>query len=170
MKRFHVLAATTVLTFAIGAVAQHGRPAGAGATGGSHASMHQPASHQPPAHSGAPGSSSQGRRTMDAKLTDTKLGGKIADLTGMSATDACNGFKNLGQCVAAAHVAKNLNLTFVDLKNTVLGLNPDGTPSTTAKPMSLGKAIQTLAPTADANAEVKKANQQASTDTQSAGS
>jgi hypothetical protein len=32
--------------------------------------------------------------------------------------------------------------------------------------MSLGKAIQTLSPQADARAEVKKANQQAASDTQ----
>jgi len=36
--------------------------------------------------------------------------GKIVTLTGdkLGAADACTGFKNIGQCIAAAHVSKNL--------------------------------------------------------------
>jgi hypothetical protein len=41
---------------------------------------------------------------------NTAIAGKIQGLTGQDAQTACSGFKNLGQCVAAAHVAKNLNI------------------------------------------------------------
>jgi hypothetical protein len=62
---------------------------------------------------------------------------------------ACSGFKNLGQCVAALHVAKNLNLSFSDLQ-TKMGSE------------SLGKAIQDLGgPNVSAKTEAKKANKQA---------
>lgn len=40
---------------------------------------------------------------------NTAIAGKIEALTRLDAKTACGGFKNLGQCVAAAHVAKNLN-------------------------------------------------------------
>jgi hypothetical protein len=65
---------------------------------------------------------------------------------------ACSGFKNLGQCVAALHVAKNLNLSFTDLQ-TKMGSE------------SLGKAIQDLAgPNVSAKGEAKKASKQANQD------
>lgn len=160
MKRARFLIGTAAtMTFALAAFAQHGRSA---MTGG-HTMSHQPSSH---ANSG--GSTTHGERTLDQKLTsNTKLAGKIQTLTGMDAKTACAGFKNLGQCVAAAHVSKNLGLTFADLKDKMLALNPDGTANTTAKSMSLGKAIQALKPEADSKTEVKKANQQAESDTSS---
>jgi len=151
-----------MMSLAIGAVAQHGH---SGMSGSTHGMGHQPTTHS--AHQPStdkPGT--HGQRTIDQKLTsNTKLAGKLHDLTGMDAQAACSGFKNLGQCVAAAHVSKNLGIGFTELKNDMLALNPDGTPNTSAKPMSLGKAIQTLKPDADSSAEVKKANQQAKDDT-----
>ena len=62
----------------------------------------------------------------------------------------------LPQCVAAAHVAKNLNITggFDALKLRVTGTGA----------MSLGKAIQSFDPNANAKSEVKKANKQADDD------
>jgi hypothetical protein len=42
--------------------------------------------------------------------TSWKLSGKIQTLTGQDAQTACSGFKNIGQSVAAAHVAKNLDI------------------------------------------------------------
>jgi hypothetical protein len=85
---------------------------------------------------------------------NTAIAGKIKTLTGQDAATACSGFKNMGQCVAAAHVAKNLDITggFDALKAKVTG------------GMSLGKAIETLAPNANAKSEAKKANKQASDD------
>ena len=41
----------------------------------------------------------------DVLSHNTAIAGKIKSLTGEDAQTACNGFKNMGQCVAAAHVA-----------------------------------------------------------------
>jgi hypothetical protein len=92
----------------------------------------------------------------DVLSHNTAIAGKIKTLTGEDATTACNGFKNMGQCVAAAHVAKNLDIPggFDALKAKTTGTGA----------VSLGKAIKNLAPNADAKAETKKANQQASDD------
>ncbi len=87
---------------------------------------------------------------------NTAIAGKIKSLTGQDAQAACNGFKNLGQCVAAAHVAKNLDIPggFDALKAKMTG----------AGSVSLGKAIQQLSPNANAKSESKKAHQQAADD------
>ncbi len=98
----------------------------------------------------------------DVLSHNTAIGGKIKSLTGQDAQTACNGFKNLGQCVAAAHVAKNLNIPggFDALKAKVTGSGA----------VSLGKAIDGFAPNANAKSEVKKANKQASADMKDSGS
>ena len=84
------------------------------------------------------------------------IGGKIKALTGEDAAAACGGFKNIGQCVAAAHVAQNLSIPggFEALKSAM----------TSGSGMSLGKAIQSLDPSANAKSESKKANKQAKED------
>jgi hypothetical protein len=84
------------------------------------------------------------------------IAGKIKSLTGEEAQTACAGFKNLGQCVAAAHVAKNLDIPggFDALRAKITGKGS----------VSLGKAIEQLAPHANAKAEAKRANKQASDD------
>lgn len=92
----------------------------------------------------------------DVLSHNTAIAGKIKTLTGEDASAACSGFKNLGQCVAAAHVAKNLNI-------------PGGFDALNAKmtgtgSASLGKAITALAPAANAKSEAKKANKQAEQD------
>ena len=98
----------------------------------------------------------------DVLSHNTALASKIQTLTGQDAQTACGGFKNIGQCVAAAHVAKNLDIPggFDALKAKLTG---DGA-------VSLGKAIGQLAPHADAKAEAKKANKQASDDLKEIGS
>ena len=119
------------------------------------------------------GSGSTHRMTIDQQLSkNTTIAGKIASLTKEPATQACNGFKNLGQCVAAAHVSKNLGISFDCLKFDMTGQAPtDGTKCTaptTSKSgtttMSLGKAIHTLSPTVNANVEAKKAKKEADQD------
>lgn len=90
----------------------------------------------------------------DLLTQNTKLSSKIGDLTGTSAQTACAGFKNLGQCIAAAHVSKNLGIDFNTLKGKVTG--PDSE--------NLGKAIHGLNPNVDAKAEAKKAEKQAHDD------
>jgi len=92
----------------------------------------------------------------DALSHNTAIAGKIKSLTGEDAQAACSGFKNLGQCVAAAHVAKNLDIPggFAALRAKMTGSGA----------VSLGKAIQQLSPNANAKSETKKANQQAADD------
>lgn len=99
--------------------------------------------------------------SMNASPTDvlshnTAIAGKIKSLTGEDASTACGGFKAIGQCIAAAHVAQNLNISggFDALKSTM----------TSGSGMSLGKAIETLAPTANSKSESKRANTQAKQD------
>jgi hypothetical protein len=113
-------------------------------------------------------------KTMDQLLAkNTKLSGKITSLTGESAQQACSDFKNLGQCVAAAHVSKNLGISFACLKSDMTGTAPSsgskcaagaGTNTTGTKTMSLGKSIQSLSPTANGKSAAKKAQQQADQD------
>lgn len=92
----------------------------------------------------------------DVLSHNTAIAGKIKTLTGMDASAACQGFKNLGQCVAAAHVAKNLDIPggFDALKAKTTGSGA----------VSLGKAIEQLAPNANPKSEAKKANKQAEQD------
>jgi len=148
------VAIAVALYLSTSAFAQHG-----------HAMSHSSSSH-------ATSGDKTGGQSVTQKLTDnTKLADKISKLTGMSATSACQGFKNLGQCVAAAHVAKNLDVPggFTALKDKMLGITANGSSTTTAKPMSLGKAIQTLDPKANAKAETKRAKQQADKDVKDSG-
>src|SRR5713226_9647542 len=110
MKRASLfLALAVVLFYTAPAWAQHGqggRPAGKGPTSTSGASSSAPGS----------GASSHGTSAMansspsDVLSHNTAIAGKIKTLTGQDAQTACGGFKNLGQCVAAAHVAKNLDI------------------------------------------------------------
>src|SRR5438128_7790253 len=116
-----------------------------------------------PSSSHATSSAKGSEQSVTQKLTDnTKLADRISKLTGMNATSACQGFKNLGQCVAAAHVAKNLDIPggFDALKAKVTGTGS----------MSLGKAIEQLSPNASAKSETKKANKQAADDMKESGS
>ena len=159
MKRKHLIL-FVALTFACSspAFAQRshpggGPPAGRGPSGtsgsgageankaGAGAMSHSDMSHASPS---------------DVLSHNTAIAGKIKSLTGEDAQTACGGFKNLGQCVAAAHVAKNLNIPggFDALKAKVTGTGS----------MSLGKAIAQLSPNANAKSETKKANKQADDD------
>ena len=90
----------------------------------------------------------------DALSNNPAIGTKIKALTGKDAATSCSGFKTIGECVAAAHVAQNLKI-------------PGGIgalSSAMSSGMSLGKAIQSLAPSANAKSESKKANKQAKED------
>lgn len=107
--------------------------------------------------------------TTDQQLAkNSKLAGKIEHLTGMPAQQACSGFKNLGQCVAAAHVSKNLGISFACMKSDMTGTAPAAgsvcPAGTGSKSMSLGKAIQTLDPGADNKLEAKKGEKEADQD------
>lgn len=94
------------------------------------------------------------KQSPDTALSKSpKLSSNLEKLlpSGMSAQQACSGFKNLGQCVAAIHVSHNLNIPFADLKTKMTGNGAE----------SLGKAIQQLKPEANAKSEAKKAKKQA---------
>jgi hypothetical protein len=64
--------------------------------------------------------------------------------------DAAEGFRNLGQFVAAVNVSNNLGLDFTELKTRMVD---DG--------MSLGQSIQDVKKTANVDAEVRKAETEA---------
>jgi hypothetical protein len=107
--------------------------------------------------------------TIDQQLSkNTKLSGRIQKLTGMPATQACSGFKNLGQCVAVAHVSKNLGISFNCMRSDMTGKVAASSSScpagTGTKSMSLGKAIQTLDPKANSKTEAKKGTEEATQD------
>ena len=75
--------------------------------------------------------------------------------SGMSTQEACAGFRNVEECAATLHASQNLNIAFPDLKSRVTG----GT--------KLGAAIHQLKPDANVRAEVRKAEEQARSDTRS---
>lgn len=153
MKHKHLILVTAIMfAFSSPALAQRGHgggpPAGHGSSGmansgGSNANTmsHTNMSHASPS---------------DVLSHNTAIADKIKTLTGQEATSACDRFKNLGQCVAAAHVAKNLSIPggFAALKAKTTG----------AGSVSLGKAISELAPETNSKSEVKKAHKQASED------
>ena len=74
---------------------------------------------------------------------------------GMSAQEACAGFRSVDQCVATLHASQNLSIPFPDLKSSVTG------------GAKLGTAIHQLKPDANVKAEVRKAEEQARSDTRS---
>lgn len=174
MKRLIIsfLALSTLLFLGSSLAAQHGRPAGtpsasgsmgtsgtrgnSGSAGAGHASSNAMASTDP-------GSVLEHNSNLSSKLENLTGATSVADLT----TDA-SAFKNFGQFVAAAHVAKNLNLPggFAALMCDMTTKTAAGATSTctnTTK-MSLGKSIQTLDPQADAKTESKKGTEQAKQD------
>ncbi len=164
MKHMHVSAlAVAIVLYSAPTFAQHGHTGGStGSPMGHGASDHGSASS-------AKGSSSTQRMTIDQQLAkNTKLSGQIQKLTGMPATQACSGFKNLGQCVAAAHVSKNLGISFNCMRSDMTGKAAASSSScpagTGTKSMSLGKAIQTLDPKANSKTAAKKGTDEANHD------
>jgi hypothetical protein len=173
MKRTYVfvLAVAVALCCAPG-FAQHGHapagPSGMGSGNGMGGASHATAGATNAGAHGGSAAASNGK-TMDQLLTqNTQLSGKIASLTGESAQQSCTGFRNLGQCVAAAHVSKNLGISFDCLKSDMTGAAPATSSScpagTGSKSMSLGKSIETLSPTVNSKTEAKKGQKQAGQD------
>lgn len=170
MKHKHLVLLTAVaFAFSSPVLAQRGHPGGGPPAGHGPSSM--PGSAAGSANMGggvanrnAPMNASEMSHASpgDVLSHNTVIAGKIQSLTGEDAATACGGFKNLGQCVAAAHLAKNLNIPggFDALKAKITGSGA----------MSLGKAVATLAPGAHSKSEVKRANKQASTDMKAASS
>jgi hypothetical protein len=154
MKKSTLIATASVLaslSLTVGAAPPGGTGGGRSMVGGMPGAM---SSHTDMPSSHAPDASSSGRSVDDLLAQNTKLASQIKDLTGTSAQQACRGFKNLGECVAAAHVSKNLGIGFDALRSKVTGSGAE----------SLGKAIQDLKPEASASAEARKAQGQAKAD------
>lgn len=151
-----------VFLYATTALAQHGQ-AGAMGNSMSHASTN--ASNHGSASTNAAPTSTQ--KITDVLSKNPVIGRKIVNLTGdqSGAADACTGFKNIGQCVAAAHVSKNISgLNFYCMRLAMTGTAlPQGStincnlPTNFKTGVSLGKAIQTFDPQADTKTETKKA-------------
>ncbi len=177
MTRIAMLGLAVVL-YAMAALAQHGHSGSAagGGMGSSMGSMGHNTGASDHGNSGSTKATNSGSTHQpsvnDILTKNPAIGGKIQALTGMSASQACTGFKNLGQCVAAAHVSKNLGISFDCLRSDMTGTAPQSTScpaGTGSKSMSLGKAIQTLDPQADHKAESKKGETEAQQDIKTSG-
>jgi len=157
----------------------HGGGAGGGNSGATGAAMHGAGGNRAngSANSMAGGGKNAAASSPSAVLTkNTKLDAHLTNLLqskgllakGTDLKDACAGFKNLGQCVAAMHVSHNLNIPFVCLSADMTGVAPatgSTCPSGTGtSKMSLGKSIQALSPNASAKTEEKSATKQAEAD------
>ena len=88
---------------------------------------------------------------------NTKLSGKLQTLLpeGTNVPQAADGFKNLGEFVAAVHVSHNLNIPFDQLKGKITSGD------------NLGKAVQVLNPNLShkqVKTEIRKGKHQAKED------
>ncbi len=165
------------LSLGMFAFAQHGRPAGAGpGMAGGGGGMGGPGMGGPGmgnsgmdgnygrtsnpgdqgmGHSGM-GMSNMGSQSPGMVLNNQHLNTALTNALGKSGVSlpsgglqqACQGFKNLGECVAALHVSKNLGLNFDQLRGMMTGPNA----------MSLGKAVKDMGgPNVSSKKELKSA-------------
>jgi hypothetical protein len=97
------------------------------------------------------------RKSLNDQLSrNTKLAARLQGLLGnQNLQKSAEGFKSLGQFVAAVHVSNNLGISFDALKMRMA--DPES-------PDSLGRAIRELRPEVDATNEVNMANEQAADD------
>jgi hypothetical protein len=168
MKRLFVpfLAVATLFLLSSSAYAQHGRPSGTPGGMGQGASQSQGSAHSPNAGGGNAGATNSGSKTPDQLLTqNSKLSDNLGKLlpTGVTPQQACQNFKNLGQCVAAIHVSHNLG---IDLNSLAcdMTMKPVGTgtcANTPSKGMSLGASIDALKPGTNGKTEAQTAMKQA---------
>jgi len=93
----------------------------------------------------------QPRTSADHLTSNPKLSDKLQEIfpPGTNLSTQAAGFKNLGDFVAAAHVAHNLGIQFGDLKSKILGGK------------SLGQSIHELKPDVDFKSEAARAQNQA---------
>lgn len=141
-----------------------GRPAGSGAPSQGGANREVPSAAAPTATHAPRGHESsdmrtEGRSTSALLANNTKLASQVRDLTGTDAQQACSGFKNLGECVSAAHASKNLGIEFDALRARMTGENAQ----------DLGGAIHDLKPDIEAGNEAQKAKRQAQDDLKGSG-
>src|SRR5262252_2612300 len=159
--RFALSLAALAAFSALPIYAQHGHGGGASSSmGGAHSSSASSHGNSADAKADAKGGSNNSSASISEKLTDnTKLAGKLENLLGPNTTLAmlqadAQGFKNLGQFVAAVHVSHNLGIPFDQLKAKMIGPPKE----------SLGQAIHALKPAANSKEETKKGEKQAKHD------
>ena len=164
--RFALSLAALAAFSALPIYAQHGHGGGASSSmGNAHSSSASSHGNSADAKADSKGGSNNSSASISEKLTDnTKLASKLENLLGPNTTLAmlqadAQGFKNLGQFVAAVHVSHNLGIPFDQLKAKMIGPPSE----------SLGKAIDQLKPAASSKAEIKKANDQAKQDMNDSG-
>jgi hypothetical protein len=154
--KFALSMAALTAFLAVPVFAQHGHGGGAG--GGMHGSSSSSSSmHGNSADAKADKSSMSKGSSVSEKLTDnTKLASKLQSLLppNTNLQTASQGFKNLGQFVAAVHVSHNLGIPFDQLKAKMIGPPKE----------SLGQAIHALKPTMNSMEESKKGKKQAKQD------
>ena len=154
--RLALILAFAVLVLGLPVYAQHGHGGGGGgAAGGLGHGMSQPANSNSNSHANS-GKGSKESSVSDRLEDNKKLASKLQSLlpAGTDLQQAAQGYKNLGQFVAAVHVSHNLGIPFDQLKAKMFGPPSE----------SLGKAIQALNPTANAKEEASKAEKQAKQD------
>jgi len=163
-----------------------GRPEGAPGGFGTHAPLGAPGADAGNGHGSAhdTGSANGGtnagpKAPVQSLAPNSKLSENLTDLLtkmGVSATPqvVCQNFRNLGQCVAAIHVANNLGIDFnklacdMTLKPVTTSMCPQGT--VTGKGISLGASINALKPGTDSKTEAQKGVTQAKQDMKGSGS
>jgi hypothetical protein len=149
MKRFFTLIAATA-ALGLAAFAYAGGPEDQAG-----AAQPSPAT-QPPMQSTDPATQSDPAATAQSSGT-TAQSTRLAAIVpaGMSAQEACTGFRSVEECAATLHVSQNLSIPFPDLKSKVTG------------GAKLGVAVHQLKPDANVKAELRKAEEQARSDTRS---
>lgn len=168
MKRSAIVIATFAIVSCfttLPALAQHGQGHRPPAPGHAPQATQGQASERPMHTSSRPEMNqptSTRKSPSDLLSQNTKLSSRLQGLlpAGTNVGEAAQGFKNLGEFVAATHVAHNLDIPFDLLKERMTGPSP----------VSLGKAIKELKPDVNARAEVKKAKKQADKDLKESGS
>jgi hypothetical protein len=151
-----------------------GRPDGTPGLSGSRAPLDAPGADKNSSQGSGHDQSISGPKSTTTLLTqNTQLAKNLSSFfpDGTDLMAQANGFKNLGQFVAAVHVSHNLKIGFTDLKCTELGTTKATSLGTTCPAtvtntdsMSLGNAIHTLKPEVDSQQAADTANREAKKD------
>lgn len=149
--------ALSVALLGIPLYAQHGHGGGGAAAGGmGHSMDHSSAASNSNSHGSDKESGAKESSVSDRLEDNTKLAGKLQSLlpAGTNLQQAAQGYKNLGQFVAAVHVSHNLGIPFDQLRAKMIGPPRE----------TLGAAIHALKPAANSKEESKKGEKQAKQD------
>jgi hypothetical protein len=132
---------------------QHGNSAAAHAASSSHSTATPASSTTPTSKTSATTTTTSSNLSpVQQKLqSHTQLASKLQTRlpSGTNVGIAANGFRNLGQFVAAVNVSHNLGIPFAQLKTDMV-----------TRHMSLGQSIQALRPSANSTQEVDRAQMQ----------